>query len=206
MQATVNRPKGSCAHNVPLTDEQQKLLTDMMEVYPHPVAWLCRCKLRLYRKCLAHGLEHDDISQAAMLGAVVAAQKYDPTRGAKFRTCCIWWVYSYVQLLLRQAIRARRLDAIRRESLYDAPASVDAADSLADREYSQTMIPKFLAVLSPRQAKMLRWYYGVGIKRPLNCTEIGRKFGVSKSRAQQIIAGAIAKIQSHVSRGQYERV
>ena len=38
------------------------------------------------------GAAYDDLVQEGMLGLLIAAQKFDPTRGVKFSTYATWWV------------------------------------------------------------------------------------------------------------------
>jgi len=52
--------------------------------------------------------------------------------------------------------------------------------------------------LGPRQEKIVRMYFGLGVDRAYNLTEISERFNISKARTGQILQISIRKLQ-HVS-------
>ena len=58
---------------------------------------------------------------------------------------------------------------------------------------------RILATLAPREAEIIKLYYGLEGKRPHTLEEIGRKFGLSRERARQIKKKALIKLR-HTSR------
>ena len=67
------------------------------------------------------------------------------------------------------------------------------ADSLK-REIEQA-----LATLSPREAEVIRLYFGLNIDQPLTLEEIGVKFSLTRERFRQIKEKAIRRLR-HASR------
>ncbi len=73
------------------------------------------------------------------------------------------------------------------------PDSSLMADSLK-REIEQA-----LATLSPREAEVIRLYFGLNIDQPLTLEEIGVKFSLTRERVRQIKEKAIRRLR-HASR------
>jgi len=60
-------------------------------------------------------------------------------------------------------------------------------------------LQRILATLAPREAEIIKLYYGLEGERPHTLEEIGRKFGLSRERARQIKKKALIKLR-HTSR------
>lgn len=56
-------------------------------------------------------------------------------------------------------------------------------------------IERALSTLSPREAKVLKYYFGLGMKHPLTLEEIGEKLHLTRERVRQIKEKAIKRIQ-----------
>ena len=59
----------------------------------------------------------------------------------------------------------------------------------------QQLADKALAILSPREAAIIRLRYGMGVDAEHTLAEIGDKIGVSRERIRQIEAAALRKLQ-----------
>jgi RNA polymerase primary sigma factor len=104
-----------------------------------------------------------------------------------------------------------RILAIAGEPLsLDAPLNSEVTRSLGDAiEDANIMDPltfvasrnlaeetrKVLAVLTPREEKVLRMRFGIGEKTDHTLYEISRKFDLSRERIRQIEARALRKLQ-----------
>ena len=69
------------------------------------------------------GMSLPDLIGAGNLGLVIAAQKFDPTRGFKFITYAVWWVRQSIKKALTEHSRAvrlpgNRIDLLRKASNY----------------------------------------------------------------------------------------
>lgn len=60
-------------------------------------------------------------------------------------------------------------------------------------------IERALATLSPREAEVIRLYFGLNIEQPLTLEEIGEKFNLTRERVRQIKEKAIRRLR-HTSR------
>ncbi len=60
-------------------------------------------------------------------------------------------------------------------------------------------VERALATLSPREAEVIRLYFGLNIEHPLTLEEIGEKFSLTRERVRQIKEKAIRRLR-HTSR------
>jgi len=56
-------------------------------------------------------------------------------------------------------------------------------------------IERALTSLSPREAKVLKLYFGLGMKHPFTLEEIGEELNLTRERVRQIKEKAIKRIQ-----------
>ena len=71
----------------------------------------------------------------------------------------------------------------------DGPDSRMLSDSLKDT------IKRSLETLKPREAEVLRLYYGIGFTETLTLEEIGTKFGLTRERVRQIKEKGLMKLR-----------
>lgn len=56
-------------------------------------------------------------------------------------------------------------------------------------------IERALSTLSPREAKVIKLYFGINLKHPLTLEEIGEELGLTRERVRQIKEKALKRIQ-----------
>ncbi len=56
-------------------------------------------------------------------------------------------------------------------------------------------IERALRRLTPREAEIVRLYYGLGREHPQTLDAIGQRFGLSRERVRQIREGALCKLR-----------
>ena len=56
-------------------------------------------------------------------------------------------------------------------------------------------IEDVLKTLHPREAEVVRLYFGIGHEQPLTLVEVGQRFGLTRERVRQIKEKALRKIQ-----------
>ncbi len=80
-------------------------------------------------------------------------------------------------------------------NLYDIMLSKDSVSPDKDllKESLNKEIERILSTLSHREAEIIRLYYGLNKKNPLNLEEIGEKFDLTRERVRQI-KGKVIKI------------
>lgn len=69
----------------------------------------------------------------------------------------------------------------------------------ASRELLKENLEEVLATLSPREAQVLRFRFGLNGNKPMTLEEVGREFAVTRERIRQIEAKALRKLK-HPSR------
>lgn len=72
-------------------------------------------------------------------------------------------------------------------------------DTLLMSDSLKREIERALATLSPREAEVIRLYFGLNIEQPLTLEEIGEKFNLTRERVRQIKEKAIRRLR-HTSR------
>jgi len=86
----------------------------------------------------------------------------------------------------------RLLDILHNDQL-PPPDTVLMGDSLKKE------VDRALATLSPREAEVIRLYFGLNIEHPLTLEEIGEKFSLTRERVRQIKEKAIRRLR-HTTR------
>jgi RNA polymerase primary sigma factor len=82
-------------------------------------------------------------------------------------------------------------------NMYDVIQSNDnpSPDKLLIRESLTYEIDRALSTLSPREAKVIKLYFGINLKHPLTLEEIGEELGLTRERVRQIKEKALKRIQ-----------
>lgn len=152
------------------------------------------------------GVSLPDLIAEGNVGLVRAAGLFDPERGVKFISYAVWWIR---QAILR-AIDSQSRNS-RRTTPLEAPLHADDDDPslmqlLVDVEapdpVERTMdavrsneIQRAIGSLEPREARVLRLYYGLDGDQPLTLEEIGTVFGLSRERIRQIKEKALRRLR-----------
>jgi len=82
-------------------------------------------------------------------------------------------------------------------NLYDVMQNPDtpSPDKNLIKESLAYEIERALCSLSPREAKVLKLYFGLGMKHPFTLEEIGEELSLTRERVRQIKEKAIKRIQ-----------
>src|SRR5690606_11993052 len=82
-------------------------------------------------------------------------------------------------------------------NMYDVIQSDDtpSPDKNLINESLAYEIERALNTLSPREAKVLKLYFGLGMKHPFTLEEIGEELNLTRERVRQIKEKAIKRIQ-----------
>lgn len=82
-------------------------------------------------------------------------------------------------------------------TMYDVMVSTDGAspDRTLINESLAFEIERALGTLSPREARVLKLYFGIGMKHPYTLEEIGEELSLTRERVRQIKEKAIKRIQ-----------
>jgi RNA polymerase primary sigma factor len=82
-------------------------------------------------------------------------------------------------------------------NMYDVMQSTDtpSPDKNLINESLTYEIERALSTLSPREAKVLKLYFGISMKHPFTLEEIGEELSLTRERVRQIKEKAIKRIQ-----------
>ena len=69
---------------------------------------------------------------------------------------------------------------------------------MVDRRFSE-VLEEILDTLEDREARVVRWYYGLNASRPMTLEEIAECYGISRERVRQIKQKALRRLR-HPSR------
>ncbi len=228
------------------------------------LAQLTRANLRFVvsvaKKYQGNGLSLTDLINEGNYGLMVAAKRFDETRGFKFISYAIWWIRQAIlsaitgegRLVRLPHNRANTISKMRRarSRLYqlherqptpeeiaaeigvpvedvvlgmqlathhlsmDAPFSEKEEQTLLDvlpdnhsELPDERLVDASLKVelenvlnrLHPREAKVVRQYFGIGMEKPMTLDEISESIGVSAERVRQIKERALRRIRWHYS-------
>lgn len=224
------------------------------------LAELTRANLRFVvsvaKKYQGHGLSLTDLINEGNYGLMVAARRFDETRGFKFISYAIWWIRQAIlsaitgegRLVRLPHNRASTITKMRRARarLYqlherqptaeeiaaeidvsvedvrlgmqyaahhlsvDAPFADEEEQTLLDvlaDEQSESPdealdgasikieLQHVLNRLNPREAEVVRLYYGIDIEKPMTLDEISQRIGVSAERVRQIKERALRRLR-----------
>jgi RNA polymerase sigma factor (sigma-70 family) len=162
------------------------------------------------------GLDKDDLTSSAYFGLVHAAETWDPTKGAAFRTWAFFGMRDAVQQEVRRSagmIRVPRRPAspVPKVTSLDAPRSGNSAETfgalivdedaatpldLAHRADLRERVAAVLGTLRPRDALVIEMRFGInGAAFPHTYVEIAEHLGVCTQRARQIERRALDELR-----------
>jgi RNA polymerase primary sigma factor len=155
------------------------------------------------------GVPLPDLIAEGNVGLVRAAHLFDPERGVRFISYAVWWIRQAILRALDDHSRSARRTTPLEAPLFedDEPTRGDSLQDLGAADPMERTLEGFLtaevrravASLEPREAKVLRLYYGLDGSQPLTLEEIGSAFGLSRERVRQIKERALGRMR-HVRR------
>jgi RNA polymerase primary sigma factor len=159
------------------------------------------------------------------MGLVVAASKFDPSKGSRFISYAKWWVKYYMLRAITDDYtsgRYRRNDArlrgaVRREGpvpqllsldrLISEESDPEKSEHLVDRRSGNApleqavdrnlreIIDEALAKLKPIERDVIVRHFGLNGDRPASMGEIGKSYNLTKERIRQIEGSALKKMK-----------
>ncbi|MEM4720876.1 MAG: sigma-70 family RNA polymerase sigma factor [Candidatus Methanomethylicaceae archaeon] len=168
-------------------------------------------------KYASSGVPYNDLVASGFLGLVIAAHKFDPTRGSKF----ISFATSFVQHEMIKTIRETRfpcriplnlnvlVNRIRRgEGDEDSPEfatiipllrTPETEGSLLSSSYEPSLdfilVDQILQSLDERSRYLVRAFVGINLDRPRTISEIAAEVGLSKQRVRNLIAQGLRRVK-----------
>lgn len=180
--------------------------------------WLVKHRAKRYHHKWRYQIDLDDIEQMGMIGLVLAARKFDHSRGYKFNT----YAHQYVDGHMKDGMRTcatvppkvqaywaakgvRLPHYIPMSSLADgdnpnplasrtAP-EVDLAEDFDRAEMAKGLRHLVTNSLPERYARVLRMRFGFDDREPMTLEEIGAALGVTRERVRQIQDSALERLR-----------
>lgn len=180
-------------------------------------AWIHSEAHRLAAAARRRGLDHDDLAQAGLLGALEAARRFDPERGSSYLAYAKRWIrQAQVEALgaaqdvhmSREALAsALAAGALPEVTALDAPAGDDrslvdllpadpSADS-AEAQEASALLARALARLDGQDRLLLQLRHGLQ-GEPQTLEQIGHALQppVGRERARQLLLRAEGRLRS----------
>ncbi len=160
----------------------------------------------------------EDIVEAANMGLIEAAKRFDVNCGNLFQTYANMWMYKYIFLLLSEEklntcacdsnneyIPYRSLDAYfcsdENGCLYDVLVDENSKDveetTINNLDFACVM--RGFKLLTPREQDTLVRFFGLGLEDEESLESIGKSYGISREAVRQSKERAIKKLRDFVS-------
>ena len=161
-------------------------------------------------------LDYEDLVQEGMTGALKAAARYRPDRGANYLTYAAPWIDAAMKDALRRSIvrtpagapfaRIRSLDTpLGADDEDDAPVPLDwqradlpDAQDLSAAAEDRTRVRQALSKLQPREREVLLRHRGLHDGKEHSLAAIAREMGITQHWAGHLLDRAMADLRLHL--------
>ena len=144
-----------------------------------------------------HFLDDEELFEQALIGLVIAADKFDVHRGFRFNTYAKYCIHSEIRNALnfnKKTIPLIKSSKDPDELLELEPDSFDTAEAFVNSESTKSLL-KAVRNLKPLERDVVSMHYGLNGKEPKSFTEIGELKGYTKARMHQIEKKAFLNLQ-----------
>lgn len=135
------------------------------------------------------GVPMEDLQQEACFGLCIAAQNFNPEKGAAFQTYAHDWCFKYIMM----AINNEPLDAFEDKDVEDID-TIDDDDEQTFAEERALKVEALLAVLNAQEKKVVCMIYGIGTSVH-NFKEVAVKMKLQTARVHQIYEKSLNKME-----------
>ena len=153
---------------------------------------------RKYSKCFhGHFLDAEELFEEALIGLVIAADKFDVHKGFRFSTYAKYCICTEIRNALN--FNKKTIPLIKNKNDPDellelVHDSFDTAEAFVKSESKKSLL-KAVKNLKPLERDVVSMHYGLNGKEPKSFTEIGESKGYTKARMHQIEKKAFLNLQ-----------
>lgn len=200
------------------TEEEIELAEQMRGGDPEARQQLINANLLLVVRiaCIAlpKGGELMDLIQEGNIGLIRAVDKFDPTRGARFRTHATYWIKKQIQIYQHHNYDDTisldieittgdeylcLSDTIEDgDTLLGSPSFLQI-DTILEREELHQQLNEQVAALPAHEREVLQLLYGTESESSYSITEVAAMLRISKVRVCQLRNRALRKIRKSVA-------
>lgn len=160
----------------------------------------------------------EDVVEAANLGLVMAAQRFDVSYGNRFLTFANGWMFKFIMEMLTQEknstntcdvdgnyLKYNSLDACFKADedgcLYDVLEDENSKnlEEIVCQSLDFDVIMKYRHILTDREYEVIVRYFGLLNHEPETMESIGKSFNVSREAVRQAKEQALKKIRKQVT-------
>ena len=144
-----------------------------------------------------HFLDDEELFEEALIGLVIAADKFDVHKGFRFNTYAKYCIRTEIRNALnfnKKTISLIKTKNAPDELLELVPDSFDTAEDFVNSESTKSLL-KAVRNLKPLERDVVSLHYGLNDKEPKSFTEIGEAKGYTKARMHQIEKKAFLTLQ-----------
>lgn len=192
------KKKGMSAPLKPLDETQRKLVEDNLN--------LATVMSKQYASVgVLRGVPVEDLQQDACVGLCIAAQSYDPSKGADFRTYAFGWCRKYILQALKDEALLPFEDLDEGADIEEMTRAIDVIDDDADMDEDPVLrVAAYLEVLGQRERRVVGLVYGIACGQPhradrdrvpMSFKEIADQLHLHPETVRRIYHQAMAKIE-----------
>jgi len=179
-------------------DEIERLLKEAEEVKNQIVRANLRLVVSIAKKHVSPAQSFDELISDGNMSLMRAVEKFDFGRGNKFSTYASWAIMKNYARSIPAELHQRDRYLTGQEEVFQTTADPHSNEQheLTCAHEMRESIRRVLSQLNERERMVIIWRFGLGGRgEPQTLEQLGRRLGVTKERARQIVVQAIGKLR-----------
>ncbi|HAN41074.1 MAG TPA: sigma-70 family RNA polymerase sigma factor [Candidatus Cloacimonetes bacterium] len=134
-----------------------------------------------------YGIPLEDLRQEAMIGLLMAYDRFDPSKGTQFSTYAVYWIKKQILQALDQEFVG--------SSYIENYAEHNPAVSNPEKVSERLKLP---ADMPEREAEVLRLSY----EKKLTIKEIAQRMNITNEQTKQLRGKALRRVKNHYKKSE----